>query len=458
MTSASDAQDTFRVSPWVTYNPIPGDHNEPLARSNAHFYNMPEDRDVDMDAPQISTLREEDTPEPQPARTSKFRVKLLVNDGKRSGSSGSGPQQQVVAGSDEEDEEEDEEDQLIDDDDDDLKPPRRAPIVPQLIPSMSMRGSPARRGRGRGGRRKATRAEHNVPPTMSGLHSDIMDVTMLPGGASTMAPQPTRRGRGGPGSRGGGQRAIRKRPSKVAKTVAPVPRDEIESVMGLPEGYPPTATSSPLLMPYDERTPELEILGQPTMSTLNIEDGTLEGVPLPIYPLPSKPFPVQPPAKIGTGFASSTSLDKSGKPVRRWRQVNREVRGIAGGRWFTRTWVGEKESEFASAQAAASQAFAQAAAEREAASAAASAAALAAAGITLPPKLAAISAPTTMPATASGKGAKSRASKAEAAASNVPSRSDSMMPESASAHRPKKRGSAAARQPADISADPLPAS
>ena len=35
--------------------------------------------DVDMDAPQISTLREETTPEPNPAR-SKFRVKLLVGD------------------------------------------------------------------------------------------------------------------------------------------------------------------------------------------------------------------------------------------------------------------------------------------------------------------------------------------------------------------------------------------
>ena len=35
--------------------------------------------DVDMDAPQISTLREETTPEPNPAR-SKFRVKLLVAD------------------------------------------------------------------------------------------------------------------------------------------------------------------------------------------------------------------------------------------------------------------------------------------------------------------------------------------------------------------------------------------
>jgi len=29
--------------------------------------------------------------------------------------------------------------------------------------------------------------------------------------------------------------------------------------------------------------------------------------------------------------------------------ANREIRGIAGGRWFTRSWVGDKESELATA-------------------------------------------------------------------------------------------------------------
>jgi hypothetical protein len=45
-------------------------------------------------------------------------------------------------------------------------------------------------------------------------------------------------------------------------------------------------------------------------------------------------------------------LDKSGLKVRHWRPASREIRGIAGGRWFARSWVGEKESEFASANAA----------------------------------------------------------------------------------------------------------
>lgn len=80
-----------------------------------------------------------------------------------------------------------------------------------------------------------------------------------------------------------------------------------------------------------------------------LEDIDLDTVPLPIYPLPSKPFPVQPPQKIITGFAPIIPLDKSGKRVRVWRTANREIRGIAGGRWFARAWVGEKESDYARA-------------------------------------------------------------------------------------------------------------
>jgi len=56
---------------------------------------------------------------------------------------------------------------------------------------------------------------------------------------------------------------------------------------------------------------------------------------------------VQLPPKIPTGFAPQMPLDKSGRKVRHWREANREIRGIAGGRWLARTWVGEKESDFA---------------------------------------------------------------------------------------------------------------
>ena len=80
-----------------------------------------------------------------------------------------------------------------------------------------------------------------------------------------------------------------------------------------------------------------------------LEETNLEGVPIPQYPPPTKPFPVQPPPKMTSGFAPALPLDRSGKKVRRWRTANREIRGIAGGRWFTHTWVGEKESEYAAA-------------------------------------------------------------------------------------------------------------
>lgn len=119
--------------------------------------------DVDMDAPQISTLREEETPEPQPSlnRTSKFRVKLLVGEGKRVPSS-SGTPRKIPQGDSEEDEEDDddEEDQLIDDDEEEPKAPAPTPAIsaPPVVEkkgTVSKRGGATTgrgRGRGRGGR------------------------------------------------------------------------------------------------------------------------------------------------------------------------------------------------------------------------------------------------------------------------------------------------------------------
>jgi len=83
------------------------------------------DDDVDMDAPQISTLHEDATP--PPPRGSKLKVKLkLVGDKKGKGKSSppgvpaaarkSVPRNQTQPQSEEEVDEEDEEDQLIDDD------------------------------------------------------------------------------------------------------------------------------------------------------------------------------------------------------------------------------------------------------------------------------------------------------------------------------------------------------
>ena len=104
------------------------------------------------------------------------------------------------------------------------------------------------------------------------------------------------------------------------------------------------------------RPPELDLehLPPPPPSIPTPEETiSLENVPIPLYPLPTKPFPVQPAPKMNTGAAPTIPLDRSGKKVRHWRVAHREVRGIAGGRWFARAWVGDKESQFAVAMATA---------------------------------------------------------------------------------------------------------
>jgi hypothetical protein len=118
--------------------------------------------------------------------------------------------------------------------------------------------------------------------------------------------------------------------------------------------YTATAASSPVTL-YPEGTPERDGIQPPLASLPSAEDST-DFVPVPVYPLPSKPFPVQPPQKIGTGFAPVIPLDKSGLKVRHWRIAHREIRGIGGGRWFARSWVGGKDSEFANAPATSSKA------------------------------------------------------------------------------------------------------
>ena len=187
-------------------------------------------------------------------------------------------------------------------------------------------------------------------------------------------------------------------------------------------------------MPHEgSPEPDLPVPSSAFLPPPALEDAPLDGAPLPIYPLPSKPFPVQPPPKIGTGFAPMIPLDKSGKSVRKWRQVQREVRGVAGGRWFVKSWVGEKESEFAAAVAA-SQAAAQSAAGD----------ALTAAGLSLP-KLSGVSISGT--GRGRGRGARHGVDHSSTVAS---SRAGSALPESISAQLAKKRSSGPSTPSVDL--------
>ena len=208
-------------------------------------------------------------------------------------------------------------------------------------------------------------------------------------------------------------------------------------ITGRSLAYAGTAASSPA--PHDG-SPEPDIPLSTTIPHVPhvIDDAPLEGVPLPVYPLPNKPFPVQPPPKIGTGFAPVIPLDKSGKSVRKWRQVNREVRGIAGGRWFVKSWVGDKESEFAAAIAA-SQAAAQ------------GADGLSAAGLSLP-RLSAIS----ISGTGRGRGRGARHNVADHSSTVASSRAGSALPDSISAQLSKKRGSGPSTPSVDVPPIPVP--
>ena len=107
----------FRASPWITYDPPAGDNQAPSQQL---------DNDTDMDAPQISTLHDdgESPPSNSPARTGKFRVKLLVNEARMGTKfitfNGETGEEAGIGEEAEEDEpeEDEEEDQLIDDQDD----------------------------------------------------------------------------------------------------------------------------------------------------------------------------------------------------------------------------------------------------------------------------------------------------------------------------------------------------
>ncbi|KAJ7116822.1 hypothetical protein C8R43DRAFT_1038236 [Mycena crocata] len=145
---------------------------------------------------------------------------------------------------------------------------------------------------------------------------------------------------------------VRAKPGPKPKAVLlPVPPEEADVISEA--GYSVTAASSPVTAHFEGNTPEPEAFPPYTNGPLVEEPPiNLQDVALPQYPLPIKPFSVQPPQKINTGFAPVLPLDRTGAQARHWRTVNREIRGIAGGRWFARSWMGEKESALAIAIAA----------------------------------------------------------------------------------------------------------
>jgi hypothetical protein len=114
---------SFRASPWVTYEPTTSYPNRQQPRPATEM-----DVDVDMDAPQISTLPEEATPPPASVKSNlKSKPGWSKPQGWSKGPngpplhSGKSPHSPFTRGG--QDEPEEEEDQLIDDDDDDALQP-----------------------------------------------------------------------------------------------------------------------------------------------------------------------------------------------------------------------------------------------------------------------------------------------------------------------------------------------
>ncbi|KAJ6523555.1 hypothetical protein B0H19DRAFT_1276874 [Mycena capillaripes] len=325
---------------------------------------LPQSQDVDMEAPQISTLHQEDSPPPPPRR-----VKLLVKDTRVAAAQASTSRKRPLSDDDELDEE-DEEDQLIDDDD--VLPPAVVPPVAQSSSAAdpaSKRKAPKRKPRK--SEKKIAEEERKLKEktmqaaggTMSWFevsatkaHQQVgqmgtLDVGPIPLNIVPLDPGPSK-----PPPK---KKAVRKPPAiprvrakpgpkpKAAVLLAPLAPEDTDVISEA--GYSVTAASSPVTAHFEGNTPEPEPTFPPhTNGPLGEEPPiNLQDVPLPQYPLPVKPFSVQPPQKINTGFAPVVPLDRTGAKVRHWRPVNREIRGIAGGRWFTRAWMGEKESALA---------------------------------------------------------------------------------------------------------------
>ncbi|KAL0951844.1 hypothetical protein HGRIS_008505 [Hohenbuehelia grisea] len=337
---------SFRASPWISFQPPP-----PAVEHN----NM--DEDVDMDAPQISTLREEETPPPvtRAAAPKARRLKLLVKE----------PPAPAAKGEDD-DEDEDQEDQLIDDDDELASKPSasRATGETPTKRKAATKRKPRKTEKRAPEESKKIRLKVPLPSSTSAMTSAEVtpesrgDEDLVRLDSSEVHPIPIPVTASDSISSGRPAKKPRKEPAKPRARKGPKKRvQDLHLPPEDSEANTATAASSPVTAPLDmtsepEIELEVEIEAEPLPPPPLLDDPNLDNIPVPVYPLPAKPFPVQPPPKFGSGFAPMIPLDRSGRKVRHWRIANREIRGIAGGRWFARSYVGEKDSDYSFAQQA----------------------------------------------------------------------------------------------------------
>ena len=117
---------SFRASPWVTYEPATSYPNRQQPPRPATEMDV----DVDMDAPQISTLPEEATPPPASAKSKPKPQGWSKGPNGPPLQTGKSPHSPFKRDNRDQDEPEEEEDQLIDDNDDGLQTSANSPSRP----------------------------------------------------------------------------------------------------------------------------------------------------------------------------------------------------------------------------------------------------------------------------------------------------------------------------------------
>ncbi|KAF8506434.1 hypothetical protein JB92DRAFT_3122114 [Gautieria morchelliformis] len=375
----------FRASPWVSYKPSRHSLPDPDDDALLELSSSPPEQHItqhDMDAPEISTLREEEeeTPPPESGVLSftKFRINTRApfwGPGGASPASGSalGP---PVGSQPADSDEEEEEDQLIDDDEPAIVAESGRGLTTSSPASMITSGSPGqpgspskrgasskvrqRRGAVTGRRGRPGREPPDAAAMMStfevapGDQASATPPQLIPpapvivpnppppvAGPSTAdwttstPPKPLRKK---PGPKKGttlGPRGPRKYTSKTAQnapgTSTPLDDALIDPstfLVPAPPSIPPTPGPDQLPLPSSHLPPIVP------------PDLTLDpSIPIPVFPLPTRAFPVQQPPKLPTGYAAPHPIDPKRGPVRKWAIMQREIKGIGGGRWFARTWV-----------------------------------------------------------------------------------------------------------------------
>ncbi|KAG8738308.1 hypothetical protein FRC12_016810 [Ceratobasidium sp. 428] len=315
----------FRASPFVNY------HHQPQ-----------------MDGPAITPVPDppkDPTPPPPPPPQQKLLIKLRVSD------LGSKPRPSTSSDVDES--------AVGPGDDLDVEAP------PPAATTTKRRGGGAGT---RGKRRKVDGGAGPGTPTSDDGHS-----TVAWDSGTSVSGTPTKRGRGGKGSRGGGTgRGRGGRKSGLQHQVLPVPMpipgtpDSVGELSLRPASPSSESTSANALTPTPISTPTISI---PT-SSLALPPTSLPPAPLssqpaeidpallataPRRPLPTRSFPVQaapkttqPTITANGASGAGNGMDLNRRRVRRWGVKMREVRGVGGGSWWVRTWVGSSESEYAS--------------------------------------------------------------------------------------------------------------